>query len=62
MMVEIAVHIYMVDKTTGNIALVCERVDASVIAKELGLNNNSSADTYNGINNLSVDDIVNKYI
>ena len=47
MMVEIAVHIYMVDKATENIALVCGRVDASVIAKELGLNNNSSADTYN---------------
>lgn len=45
MMIEIAVHIYMVDKATGNIALVCERVDASVIAKELGSSNNSSTDT-----------------
>ena len=61
-MVEIAVYIYMVDKATGNIALVCERVYASVIVKKLGLNNNLSADTYNGINNLSVNEIAEKDI
>ena len=44
-MVEIAVYVYMVDKATGNIVLVCERVYASVIVKKLGLNNNLSADT-----------------
>ena len=35
-----------IDKATGNIALVCKRFYASVITRELGLNNNSSTDTY----------------
>ena len=61
-MVEIAVHIYMLDKATGNIALVCEKIYATVVAKELGLNNNSSTDTSNGINNLSANDIFDKDI
>ena len=34
------------DKATGNIALVCKRFYASVIAKDLGIYNNSSALTY----------------
>ena len=33
-----------IDKTTGNIALVCKRFYASVITRELGLINNSSTD------------------
>ena len=33
------------DKATGNIALVCKRFYASVITRELRLNNNSSTDT-----------------
>ena len=36
-----------IDKTTGNITLVCKRFYASVITTEFGLNNNSSTDTYN---------------
>ena len=36
-----------IDKATGNIVLVCKRFYASVITRELGLNNNSSTDTYN---------------
>ena len=47
----------LIDKATRNIALVCKRVYASVIAKELGLNGNSSANTCNKINNLSANDI-----
>ena len=33
------------DKATGNIALICKRFYASVIAKELGLGNNNTTDT-----------------
>ena len=33
------------DKATGNITLICKRFYASVITRELGLNNNSSTDT-----------------
>ena len=36
-----------IDKATGNIALVCKRFYASVVTRELGLNNNSSTDSYN---------------
>ena len=35
-----------IDKATGNIALVSKRFYVSVISRELGLNNNSSTDTY----------------
>ena len=42
-------HKYLVvvpnNKIIGNIALVCKRFYASVIAKELGSSNNSSTDT-----------------
>ena len=34
-----------IDKASGNIALVSKRFYASVITRELGLNNNSSTDT-----------------
>ena len=61
-MVEIVVHIYMLDKATANIALVCEKIYAPVVAKELGLNNNSSTDTFNGINNVSANDIIDNDI
>ena len=37
--------VVLTDKVTGNIALVCKRFYASVITRELGLNNNSSTDT-----------------
>ena len=47
-----------IDKATGNIALVCKRFYASVITRELGLNNNSSTDTYNNAGGLSVNDTI----
>ena len=34
-----------IDKATGNISVICTRSYASVITRELGLNNNSSRDT-----------------
>ena len=33
-------------KATGNIALICKRFYASVKAKQLGLGNNNTTDTY----------------
>ena len=48
---------FRIDKATGNIALVCKRFYASVITRELGLNNNSSTDTYNNAGGLSANDI-----
>lgn len=51
-----------VDKATGNIALICKRFYASVIAKELGLGINNSTETYNVVNHSTTDDIVNKNI
>ena len=50
------------DKATGNIALICKRFYASVIAKKLGLGNNNTTDTYNSINNSSTDKIMNSNI
>ena len=50
------------DKATGNIALVCKRFYASVITRELGLNNNSFTDTYNNASVLSANDIIDKNI
>ena len=41
-----------------NIALVCKRFYASVISRELGLNNNSSTDTYSNADGLSANDII----
>ena len=38
-----------IDKAIGNIVLVCKRFYASVITRELGLNNKSSTDTYNNV-------------
>ena len=38
------------------------KIYAPVVAKELGLNNNSSTDTFNGINNLSANDIIDNDI
>ena len=46
----------------GNIALACKRIYTSVTAKELGLNNNSSTDTYNKINKLPANDIIDKNV
>ena len=51
-----------IDKATGNIALVCKRFYASVITRELGLNNNSSTDTYGNAGGLSANDIIDKNI
>ena len=51
-----------IDKATGNIVLVCEIFYASVITRELGLNNNSSTDTYNNAGALSANDIIDKNI
>ena len=51
-----------IDKATGNIAIVCIRFYASVITRELGLNNNSSTDTYNNVGGLSANDIIDKNI
>ena len=56
------IHKYFVvvpiDKATGNIALVCKRFYASVITRELGLNNNSSTDTYKNAGGLSANGII----
>ena len=49
-----------IDKATGNIALVCKRFYASVITRELGLNSNSSTDTYNNADDSSANDIIDK--
>ena len=46
-----------IDKASGNIALVRKRFYASVITRELGLNNNSSTDTYKNTGGLSANDI-----
>ena len=51
-----------IDKATGNIVLVCKRFYASVITRELELNNNSSTDTYNNSGGLSANDIIDKNI
>ena len=51
-----------IDKATGNIALVCKRFYPSVITRELGLNNNSSIDTYNNAGGLSENYITDKNI
>ena len=45
-----------------NIALVCKRFYATVIIRELGLNSNSSTDTYNNASSLSANDIIDKNI
>ena len=47
-----------IDKATGNIALLSKRFYASVITGELGLNNNTSTDTYNNSGGLSANDII----
>ena len=44
--------VFPIDKATGCIALVCKRLYASVITKELGLNNSSSSDTYSNAGGL----------
>ena len=51
-----------IDRATGNIALVCKRFYTSVITRELGLNKNSSADTYNNSGGLFINDIIDKNI
>ena len=51
-----------VDKASKNIALVCKIFYASVIAKVLGLYNNSSAGPYSKIKNLFVNETINKNI
>ena len=51
-----------IDKATGNIALICKRFYASVIVKELGLENSSCNATYNVINDSSKDSIILKNI
>ena len=50
--------VVLIDKVTGNIALVCKRFYSSVITRELGLNNNSSTDTYNDAGGLSANYII----
>ena len=45
-------------KATDNIDLVCTRFYASVITRELGLNNYSSTDTYSNAGGLSANDII----
>ena len=51
-----------IDKANGNIALVCKRFHTSVITRKLGLNNNSSTDTYNNAGGLSANDTIDKNI
>ena len=50
------------DKATGNIILICKIFYASLITRELGLNNNPSTDTYNNTDGVSVNDIIDKNI
>ena len=52
--------VVLVDEATGNITLVCKRFYASVITRELTLNNNSSTDIYNNTDGLSANDIIDK--
>ena len=52
------VVVIRIDKAKRNIALICKRFYASVIAKELGLGNNNTTDTHNSINNLTSRTIV----
>ena len=47
-----------IDKAGGNIALVCKTFYASVITRELGLNNNSSTDTCKNAGGLSANCII----
>ena len=47
-----------IDKAIGNIALVCKRFYASVITRELWMNNNPSTNTYNDAGGLSANDII----
>ena len=49
-----------IDKATGNIAVACKRFFASVVTRELGLNNKSSTDTNAG--GLPADVIIDKNI
>ena len=49
-----------IDKTTGNIALVCKIFYTSVITRKLGLSNNSSIDTYNNAGGVSANDTIDK--
>ena len=49
--------VFPIDRATDNIALVCKRFYASVITRELGLNNDSSTDTYKNAGGLSANDI-----
>ena len=49
-------------KISENIFLVFKTSFASVITRELGLNDNSSTDTHSEISNLSVNDIINDIV
>ena len=52
-----------IDKATGNIAIICKRHYASVLVKELGLlNNNNPMPTYEVVNNISSEDIINRNV
>ena len=51
-----------IDKATGNIAFVCKRFYALVIAKELGLGLNNSTNTYSTIDNKSTNEIINSNV
>ena len=51
-----------IDKATANISLVCKRFYASIIIRELGLDNNSSTDAYNGASGLSANDVIDENI
>ena len=48
-----------IDQASGNIALVCKRFYASIIYRELGLNN-SSTDNYNNAGGLSANVTIDK--
>ena len=54
--------VVLIDKATGNIALVSKRFHVSVVTRELGVNNNSSTDTCNNAGGLSANDIIDKNI
>ena len=50
--------VILIDKVTGNTDFARKRCNAVIIAKELGLNENTLTDNYNKIKTLSRNDII----
>ena len=60
--IDIDFVVILIEKATGNIALVFEIFYASVITRKLELNRNSFTDTYNNTGALSENHIIGKNI